>query len=257
MARPKKLTVDYFPHYCNHGKTMYIIESEFGNNGYAFWYKILELLGKTDNHYLDCKISHLWRFMLAKTSFNEVNANILLNLLSDLDAIDPELWKKHRIIWSRNFVDNLKEVYQRRNENLIDKEGLLHLCKQKPLPSEVNADINPQSKVNNTKLNKSKEDIYSPVISFLNKKLNTTYKSTSKKTKGLINARLKEGFTLQDFKTVIEIKTKQWLNDPAMAKYLRPETLFGIKFESYLNETKQQGEKENDKYSGVGKSFNV
>jgi len=48
MARPNKQGVDYFPHFVNHGKTMFILEEKFGNNGYAFWFKLLELLGKEE-----------------------------------------------------------------------------------------------------------------------------------------------------------------------------------------------------------------
>ena len=51
-----------------------------------------------------------------------------------------------------------------------------------------------------------------------------------------INARLNNGFSLEDFKKVIDTKTNEWKNDKTMCKYLRPETLFVTKFESYLNE---------------------
>lgn len=78
------------------------------------------------------------------------------------------------------------------------------------------------------------KNIYSPIISFLNEKAGTNYRSSSAKTKTLIKARAEEGFTLDDFKTVIEKKCAEWLNTP-MEKYLRPETLFGTKFEGYLN----------------------
>ena len=74
------------------------------------------------------------------------------------------------------------------------------------------------------------------IVFYLNEKAGTNYKPTSKKTQSLIKARLKEGFTLTDFKTVIEKKCSKWQHDPKMAQYLRPETLFGSKFESYLNE---------------------
>lgn len=74
------------------------------------------------------------------------------------------------------------------------------------------------------------------IVEYLNEVLGTEYKPTSKKTKDLINARLKEGFTVEDFKTVIYKKAKQWIGDPKMCKYLRPETLFSNKFEGYLNE---------------------
>ena len=84
--------------------------------------------------------------------------------------------------------------------------------------------------------NKNKEDIYSPVIAFLNEKASTKYKASTPKTQALIKARQTEGFTLEDFKKVIELKVTQWGNDDKFSRYLRPETLFGTKFESYLNE---------------------
>lgn len=74
------------------------------------------------------------------------------------------------------------------------------------------------------------------IVDYLNLKAKTNYKHTAKKTQSLIKARVNDGFTLEDFKKVIDIKTSQWLGDPKMNKYLRPETLFGTKFESYLNE---------------------
>lgn len=76
---------------------------------------------------------------------------------------------------------------------------------------------------------------FDEIVTFLNEKAGTKYHSTSAKTKKLIHARFEDGFKLEDFKTVITKKTDEWLNTD-MAKYLRPETLFGTKFESYLNQ---------------------
>lgn len=83
---------------------------------------------------------------------------------------------------------------------------------------------------------------YREIISYLNVQTSSAYKPASKKTKELINARWNEGFTLEDFKKVIDNKTAEWLNDDNMSQYLRPVTLFGTKFESYLN---QKGGKTN------------
>lgn len=74
------------------------------------------------------------------------------------------------------------------------------------------------------------------IVDYLNEKTDSHYKATTPKTKQLVQARLKEGFTVNDFKTVIDKKTATWLNDNKMNKYLRPLTLFGTKFEDYLNE---------------------
>ncbi|OHB72971.1 MAG: hypothetical protein A2W17_03550 [Planctomycetes bacterium RBG_16_41_13] len=78
--------------------------------------------------------------------------------------------------------------------------------------------------------------LYATIISYLNEKAKTSYKATTKKTTELIKARLKEGFALEDFKKVIDNKVHEWLNDLKFRKFLRPETLFGTKFEGYLNQ---------------------
>ena len=77
---------------------------------------------------------------------------------------------------------------------------------------------------------------YHEVIDYLNQKTGKNFKSTSKATQRHIKARFADGFTLDDFKQVIDTKTSQWLKDKKMSAYLRPDTLFGTKFESYLNE---------------------
>ena len=72
-------------------------------------------------------------------------------------------------------------------------------------------------------------------IAYLNQKLDKNYKYVEKNTK-LVKTRLNEGYTLDDFKTVIDKKVAEWQNNESMAKYLRPETLFGTKFDGYLNQ---------------------
>ena len=79
------------------------------------------------------------------------------------------------------------------------------------------------------------EMIYKNIIDYLNLRLGTNYKSTSIKTRALIDARLNDGFTEEDFKIVIDKKYYKW-HDTDMEQYLRPETLFSNKFESYLNQ---------------------
>ena len=73
------------------------------------------------------------------------------------------------------------------------------------------------------------------VVQALNETVGTHYRPSSKATMRHILARLREGFTVDDCKEVIRKKADEWGGDPKMSKYLRPETLFGSKFESYLN----------------------
>ena len=74
------------------------------------------------------------------------------------------------------------------------------------------------------------------VVDYLNAKTGRSFKAASKSTARHIKARAAEGFALDDFKAVIDAKAAQWGSDPNMSRYLRPETLFGSKFEGYLNE---------------------
>lgn len=87
----------------------------------------------------------------------------------------------------------------------------------------------------------SQTEIFDRIIAYLNEKTGRNYRSNIEKTRTLISARLKEGFEYSDFCKVIDIKTTDWLSNPQMAKYLRPETLFGNKFESYLQEGESNG----------------
>lgn len=89
-------------------------------------------------------------------------------------------------------------------------------------------------KERNKEREESKE-IYIVVLDYLNEKAKKHFK-VNDKNKALIDARINDGATLEDFKRVIDIKAAQWLNNPDMNGYLRPITLFSNKFESYLNE---------------------
>lgn len=91
----------------------------------------------------------------------------------------------------------------------------------------------------NNNINKKKDNIdnniYINIINYLNTRCNTRYKYNTQTTKRHIHARIAEGYTESDFYTVIDKKADEWLGTER-EKYLRPETLFGSKFESYLNQ---------------------
>lgn len=96
----------------------------------------------------------------------------------------------------------------------------------------------PRQKKDSNKDIVGKPDIASKVdeiIAHLNDVTGSKYRASSKATKRLISARLNEGYTVADFKKVIDTMSVKWKGDPKMADYLRPLTLFSTKFESYLN----------------------
>lgn len=103
------------------------------------------------------------------------------------------------------------------NDNLQNGNGQ----NIKPIPN-INTNVKPIEKP------------YKTIIAYLNEKAKTNFKAKSKETQKHINARLEEGFSVDDFKTVIDKKCAEWLGTD-FEKYLRPATLFGTKFEGYLN----------------------
>ena len=103
----------------------------------------------------------------------------------------------------------------------------------------IEIDIEQEQEIEGEIIPSEKSEAHLPfkeIVDYLNNSAGTNYRASSKKTRELIKARINEGFTLEDFKVVIEKKTREWINDNKMKGYLRPETLFGTKFEGYLNQ---------------------
>lgn len=98
------------------------------------------------------------------------------------------------------------------------------------------------AKENNTLSNNTLISNIKYIVEYLNFKAGTRYRYQTESTKKHISARLKEGFTIDDFKTVIDKKVSEW-KKTKMEQYLRPETLFGSKFEGYLNQKINTNEK--------------
>ena len=129
------------------------------------------------------------------------------------------------------------------NKNRVEKNKDKDKGLPKPMgkQEEVEVEVTEKEKVKgNRKEIERKEKVNNiiaeDIITHLNQKTNKNYKSAIKKTKNLIQTRLNEGFTVDDFKKVIDIKCRDWLHDNKMNKFLRPETLFSNKFEGYLNQ---------------------
>lgn len=122
-----------------------------------------------------------------------------------------------------NNIEHKEEV----NEPYSDSSDILH--------SE-------QSKIDNLNYI-NKNNIYSNVIDYLNNKTNRKFKASNKQTQSLINARMREGYGEKDFISVIDVKCKDWLKTE-FEQYLRPTTLFGQKFESYINQNVKKEDEE-------------
>lgn len=156
-------------------------------------------------------------------------------VVKKFDGGDQKILPNNIDINNNNNIDNIYSPAQNgqmdfpKRANGNDQKG-------KPIP-DINTDINSDNNIYSP-AQESEEIPYSEIVDYLNRICNTAYRASTKKTKSLIKARWNEGFRVDDFKKVIDNKSSQWLNDPKFSEYLRPETLFGTKFESYLNQKK-------------------
>ena len=101
-----------------------------------------------------------------------------------------------------------------------------------------NVNVSDSVSVNDNKKKASPSDEIITILEDLNNKIKSKkgFSPLAQCNQNLIKARMSEGFTVENFITVNEKKVKQWLHDPEMSKYLRPATLYGNKFDGYLNE---------------------
>lgn len=159
----------------------------------------------------------------AKEQKNEVNYYSLLkieepseNATSDDTSTTRDTYRGETINHKPKTINHINNIYS------PDEVEETEIEKTEPIK-------------NQNSLSSIEDDTYREIIDYLNKKANTRYKHTTQKTRKHINARIKEGYDIDDFKTVIDNKTASWLGTD-YEQYLRPETLFGTKFEGYLNE---------------------
>ena len=248
-GRHHKTTVDYFPHYINHGQTIFILESLYGNDGYAAWFKLLELLGSAENHFIDINNPETKAFVQAKMNLKEDVFKSFLKSLCSLNAIVADIFDTYGIIFSENFVSNLSSLYARRGISSLTKEAVLDLCKHQYPEKPISTGEKPQSKVKYSKGKESKvKEEYCPaksvqtnpnlkkdVLDDFNQVFGTGYKPSTEAIAKLINARIAEGHTLEDFKLVHQKMKQAWEHDPKMKSYLRPQTLYTGKFSSYMH----------------------
>lgn len=169
-----------------------------------------------------------------------------------------------QILEEKGYIE--REVIRNKETKQVEKR-LIRLANEKKshegieenfLPSgkNIHEGIEENFRKNNTSFNNTNNNTLEipivEIINYLNNVANKNFRSTTKKTQQLIKARWNEGFRFEDFKTVINNKVKDWKHDPHMNKYLRPETLFGTKFESYLNEnSKPQSFEVDDQFANL------
>lgn len=150
-------------------------------------------------------------------------------------------WRIHNYIRSDRYKET---VYQEEKAQLEVKENGAYTLPENTgipvgIPNGYRLDTQDRIGKDRDRIDKdilSSSEQIKEIVDYLNEKCNTRYRANTDATKKHINARLNEGYTVEDFKQVIDTKVAEWGKDSKMRKFLRPETLFGTKFESYLNQ---------------------
>lgn len=146
MGRPRKQTAEYFPHFVADSRTKFVLEDEWGNTGYAFWFKLLELLCRSDGHFFDCSSAADKRYLVALMKTDEGTTDAILALLAEMGKIDGPLWRERKVIWCQSLVDNLSYMYSKRTTPAPKKPFSEEFSPRKWDVDEQSDAGNPQSK---------------------------------------------------------------------------------------------------------------
>lgn len=205
---------------------------------YSEYFDLITLLPKNEQGELLLAICN-YMFFDEEPKLNEAQMKIFRNLKRPLDKS-----KKRSLNSSKNEMKqkqnrNERKTKQKQNENEKETHQDVNVI------VNVNDDVNVNSNLEKIEYEEGKPlvtndvnlltEITKKVIEHLNKKANSNFRPTTKTTQQKINARLNEGYNLDDFIAVIDKKCNEWIGTE-FERYLCPETLFGTKFEKYLNQ---------------------
>ena len=228
------------------------------------WFKLLCLAGKQNNSgvFLMGRIPYTDKMLATIFRMKETTVTLALQTFEQfgmVEIVDGVItipnWNKHQTLDAYEKKKQRDRLYQA--ERRANQRALVE--KSSDTSSDKSADSSSDVVVSEEDKDKEEDkDIYISIVEYLNEKAGTKYKPSTAKTKTAIHARLAEGFKVDDFKIVIDKKCAEWIGSD-MEKYLRPETLFGTKFEGYLNQrqaerngTNGQDSRDNGKGCRVG-----
>lgn len=214
----------------------------------VIWFKLLCLAGKINNGgvlllndcipYTDEMLSTIFRrnvntVRLALQTFERYGMIEIIN-----NTITIPKWEKHQKL---DGLEKVREQTRKRVEKYREKQAQLscNVTDSYSNADRLDKDIDKDNIYIVEKQPKFTEEI-ADIVDYLNEKAGTKYRAKTEATKRHIVARLNDGFSVEDFKAVIDKKCSDWIGTD-WQKFLRPETLFGSKFESYLNEKKSNG----------------
>lgn len=105
-----KQILNFFPHFVHKGKTLTVLESKYGSTGYAFWFKLLEILCEAEGHTYSCADPTNLSYLAIYALTDDKTAVEILDLLADMGKIDTQLWRDKKAIWCPKLVEWLKYI---------------------------------------------------------------------------------------------------------------------------------------------------
>lgn len=221
-----------------------------GDSIIVIWFKLLCLAGKQNNSGVFIMANAIpYTDKMLATIFRRKESTVQLALktferFGMIEIIDGVItipnWDKHQTLDSyekKKQRDRIYRAERRAAQKALTEKLVNESSDSRPTVARQLHDKSSGVAVSDKEGEEDKDkDIYIAVVDCLNSVCKTCYRASSKATQRLIKARLNDGFVLDDFKQVINKKAAEWGKDPKMCKFLRPETLFGTKFESYLNQ---------------------
>lgn len=119
MARKQRNNIDYFPHDVRHGKKMFYIREQHGNDGYAIWFILLEELGKAEMHYLDLTDEVELLYLSSQMKVTKDKLVNIINDMSKLGVFVSDLWQEEKILFSMKFVEDISDAYKKRVNDCV------------------------------------------------------------------------------------------------------------------------------------------
>ena len=221
-----------------------------GNN--LIIYAIIYGFSQVEGHYFNGSLQYLceWTNSTRQGVIKNLKELVDLGYVIKQDASPTNIYYVNKVT-----IDSVNNVSN--GVNIVTNDvNSVNIDSEQSLPNNI---------LNNTNNKYIKEREFSnkliEIISYFNSVCHTNFKSNSKETRKLIKTHLNEGFTVEDFKKVIDSKYKEWGVTPKAfgatgimsTEYLRPSTLFGNKFESYLYEAKIREESSEGLFNSVSK----
>lgn len=132
------------------------IQNKWGNDGYATWFKIMEKLGRADNHYLDLSDEVQMMFLASYCGVSEVALTEILDFLAKANWLHKRLWNDHKVVCSPEFLESITDAYLRRSNECINIQSIELMYYNNSQGGELMMDKNPQSRVEKSKEEKSR-----------------------------------------------------------------------------------------------------